>query len=245
MCPKQGLYGPANLTRQARWPRLAAPRCRPRHPLALPTPARRHSRRTLVGLASDMAACWSRLELARMGELEVIAARPLRGVVTPGWLGSGSGWDHGGGWGSSWPGWASADRQCIHDPQLHTCAGGPRPIQRISLRADVPRQQHVVVLKIFADAFQVLLDGRKLSLKLSRALCRLALRLGRRPHSGRFINTTCAQSLHGVRCKGPGLQLVLKLHSKGHKLGSPHLGWAAGTKMGAGRGGANRDTIRD
>eukprot|EP00964_Phaeocystis_antarctica_P018975 scaffold10461_cov65-Phaeocystis_antarctica.AAC.2 len=38
---------------EADWPRLAAPRCRPGHPLALVKPARRHPDRTLVGLVSN------------------------------------------------------------------------------------------------------------------------------------------------------------------------------------------------
>ena len=74
------------------WLRLAAPRCRcPGHPLALPKPARRHSGPTWAGLAFDREARWRRLELARMGEHDVIAARPLRDVVVPGWLGPESG----------------------------------------------------------------------------------------------------------------------------------------------------------
>eukprot|EP00964_Phaeocystis_antarctica_P146463 scaffold112729_cov57-Phaeocystis_antarctica.AAC.1 len=119
-----------------------------------------------------------------------------------------------------------------------TCAGGRCPVQSIPLRADVPRQQHVVILKVFAHAFQVPLDGRKLSLELARALRRLALRLGRRPDSRRLVDAARAQALDGVRCEGPGLQLLLKLHSKGHELGSSHdvpsrrgwwaFGWAAG-----------------
>ena len=40
---------------EADWLRLAAPRCRPGHPLALVRPARRHSGRTLVALASRQA----------------------------------------------------------------------------------------------------------------------------------------------------------------------------------------------
>ena len=56
LCRKQGLCGrPASL-RQASWPRLAAPRCRPGHPLALVKPARRHFGRTSVGLGFDLGA---------------------------------------------------------------------------------------------------------------------------------------------------------------------------------------------
>eukprot|EP00964_Phaeocystis_antarctica_P008447 scaffold4557_cov65-Phaeocystis_antarctica.AAC.3 len=56
LCRKQGLCGrPASL-RQTSWPRLAAPRCRPGHPLALVKPARHHSSRTLVGLGFDLGA---------------------------------------------------------------------------------------------------------------------------------------------------------------------------------------------
>ena len=48
------LSASGDAAQEAEWPRLAALRCRPGHPLALLTPARRHSRRSWAGLAFDM-----------------------------------------------------------------------------------------------------------------------------------------------------------------------------------------------
>ena len=44
---------PASAAQEADWPRLAAPRCRPGHVMALLKPARRHSGQTLV----EMGPC--------------------------------------------------------------------------------------------------------------------------------------------------------------------------------------------
>eukprot|EP00964_Phaeocystis_antarctica_P121362 scaffold85027_cov69-Phaeocystis_antarctica.AAC.3 len=71
--------------REAEWPRLTAPRCRPGHPLALAKPARRHSGQALLeqALVSTWRG-WPRLEAALR-----LLWRWRRGVPEGEWAGRG------------------------------------------------------------------------------------------------------------------------------------------------------------